>query len=254
MLRSAHFFLKFATPLFIVASQSTAYAQTIPGAADPGRVILPKINLPLPPYDTNVAIPEMPTSITLPKEAKSIHFILKEIMISGNTAFTFTQLHDIFSPYVGKDITLDTAWLIAGQITERYHQTGYFLSRAYVPAQEIEQGRLKITVVEGYVGSVESLHSSVQNSIITRLIAGLKKQQPVTAQQLESFMLRLNDLPGLKFHGVILPDKTLPEGAVKLSLETTQAKPVGVISADNYGSRFLGPYQTTATYGNPPTI
>ena len=38
--------------------------------------------------------------------------------------------------------------MIAGQIWQLYQDKGYFLSRAYVPAQEIEGGTVSINVVK----------------------------------------------------------------------------------------------------------
>ncbi len=249
MLRTSALFLQ-GVMLYSVIFCGTddGYAASLPGSADPSRVVLPTLSIPEQAGDSDTGIVNAPSPITVPETAKSIHFTLKNVVMKGNTAFKDNELQDIFSPYIGRDITLDIAWAITGQITERYHAKGYFLSRAYVPAQTIEEGRLEIHILEGYIGQVEYKSVDKSNRIIVGIIKDIKRQRPVTTKRLESLMLRLNDLPDLKFHGTILPDKALPEGAVKLILEEVHDHGRGLISLDNFGSRFLGPYQQAATY------
>ena len=75
--------------------------------------------------------------VPIPKAAKTIHFTLKAVDIKGMTAFTPEQM----TRYLRRSFhrqgseTLEIAWMIAGSITERYDDAGYFLSRTYVPAQ-----------------------------------------------------------------------------------------------------------------------
>jgi hemolysin activation/secretion protein len=228
---------------------SAANAQRLPGPADVGRII------PAEPltetdhsHDGQVVIPQMQQSEGAPEAAKGIHFVLKGVTIEGVTAFKPEQVTDIYTAYIGKEVTLDVAWMIAGSLTERYRNAGYFLSRAYVPQQRIAGGQITIKVVEGYIGKVDMGGSMPERYIINKAIASLLEKKPVTAAEVESFLLRLNDLPGLSFRSVLSPISDAGEGAVRLTLIPAKKENKGMISFDNASSRFLGPNEVFASY------
>ncbi len=227
---------------------SAAYAQGLPGPADAGR-IRPQIMLPQAGHSiARTSIPEMQPGIEIPAEALSIKFTLHKLQLEGLTAFSNADLFDIYKPYLGKEITLATIWEIAGRITERYRNQEYFLSRAYVPAQEIENGVVKLRIIEGFVGDIVMQDPISQKYIVKDLIHTIKTQKPLKASALESFLLQLNDLPGHSFHAVVEPQENAPEGSVRLRLTPSILPGKGSLTFDNFGSRFLGPYQSTLTY------
>lgn len=235
-------------PCAVVAAPPT----TLPGPADPGRI---KSEERIPQFeredDGSVAIPEGAPLVAAPESAKKIKLVLKEVSIEGATVFSQDELKDIYAGYIGKEVTLDVAWQIAGGITERYRANGYFLSRAYVPGQSVKGGKIIIKVVEGYIGDVELQDDNVSNYVIRRYVNDIKNKKPVKAAEVESFLLRLNDLPGLSFRAVLSLIESQAEanaGAVKLTLVPGGAASRAIISFDNNGSRFLGPYEASATF------
>lgn len=225
-----------------------ALAQTVPGPADIGRV-KPEERLPILDHteDGQITVPTGIPAVEIPKGAEDIHFVLKDVRVEGATAFTPEQLQDIYTPYMDKKITLDVAYVMAGMITERYRNAGYFLSRAYVPAQEIQNGIVTIHVVEGYIGEVE-LPESAQNRIVQAYIDHLTEQKPLSAQKLESSLLHLNDLPGYSFRGTLSVLEGANDGATKLILTVTEKEGKGSVIFDNASSRFLGPNELSASY------
>lgn len=224
-----------------------AYAAPLPGPADVGRV-RPDEQQPAIPHseDGQIVIPSVTPTTPMPAGAKDIHFTLKEVRIDGATALTREQLHDIYAAYLGKDTTLDVAYVFARAITERYRNAGYFLSLAYVPQQHIRNGIITIKVVEGYVGSVEVPPEVRSHYVLRHFIADLVVQKPLTSKALESFLLRLNDLPGYSFRAVLSEGDA--DGAVRLTLVPAAKKNRGQVSFDNFGSRFLGPNEASASY------
>jgi hypothetical protein len=130
---------------------------------------------------------------------------------------------------------------------------GYFLSRAYVPEQEVADGNITIKVVEGYIGKIELENPEQNNFVVKELIRSFKKQRPVKVDQIESFLLRLNDLPGQSFKGVLSNLESDDEGAAKMTLVTTESNSSGgYVNIDNYGSRFIGPSEFSAAYSFSP--
>ncbi|MGE3320403.1 MAG: ShlB/FhaC/HecB family hemolysin secretion/activation protein [Candidatus Berkiella sp.] len=225
------------------------FAQQVPSAADIGR-IKPEEKLHTAPQPVGAQInpPAALQPVAVPPGAKSIRFVLKQLEISGSTAFSSHTLQDYYSPYIGKEITLDRVYQIAALITDHYHNAGYFLTRAYVPAQEIENGVVEIRVVEGYINEVEITDKVGSMRVVRAYIDQLTTQKPTEISTLESTLLLLNDLSGVSFSAILSPLENAPDGAIKLALITQQTPAQGKVSFDNWGSRFLGPNQLTTTY------
>jgi len=185
-----------------------------------------------------------------PDAARGVFFVLNEVRIEGGTIFTDAQLRGLWETYRGKKISLDLIWAMADQLTAAYRQAGYFLSRAYVPQQKIADGVVVLKVLEGYIGKV-SLDDAVSDyRVIKGLIADLTRQRPARAQDVESLLLRLNDLPGLSFRAVLtrMPPGEEQDGATMLVLQPGKKPWAGSMTFDNNGSRFLGPNQTSLVY------
>lgn len=221
----------------------------LPGAADASRVKPDERQL-IPQRDTPDVkrAPIVSPPVPVPQGAETLQFQLNNVKIEGATAFTPDQLKDIYAPYLSRQITLDMVYYMAGAITERYRNAGYFLSLAIVPDQSIEGGEVIIQVVEGYVGKVEIEGDAAQHRVIQQYIDALLAKKPLTSDEMESFLLRLNDLPGYNFTGVLSPLEDGEQGAVKLALVVADKDGKGLISFDNASSRFLGPNEASATY------
>lgn len=252
-LLAKHFFLSAmvgVSACLLVASGAAAAVPptSLPSAADPARIKPVEQTQPTAAADVGINIPKAVPTLPMPKEAKSIHLKLASVKIEGALVFTSEELADIYKPYIGKDITLDTVYMMASSITERYRSAGYFLSLAYVPNQRIRDGVVVIRVVEGYVGKVEMSDTTANNHVLEGYIEGLLAKKPVTSDEVESFLLRVNDLPGYSFRAVLSSLDKAEEGAVKLTL-TPEAKPDhGTLTVDNYSSRYLGPHQVSGSY------
>ena len=230
-----------------------AEAASVPGPADAGRV-KPEERLPVPErgMDGQIALPAAPANMQAPKGAKNIRFTLKEVQIQGTHAVADVKLRHVYEAKIGQEITLDTAYEMAAEVTKIYRDAGYFLSLAYVPEQRIKNGVLKLRVVEGHINDVVLQDKASQqlkdSDTVRAYIARLKAKQPITSAEVESFLLRLNDLPGYNFSGVLSSAEGAEEGAVTLTLMPTEKGGRGTVGFDNASSRFLGPNEISAAY------
>jgi hemolysin activation/secretion protein len=242
------------------AEVASAATTTLPGPADLNRVLptqpQPQPPAPAPPSGQNIQVPSSPSYVVPePPNAKSLHFILHGVDFKGVTAFSAAELDALYQPYVGKDITLDTAYGIAAALTERYRHEGYFLSRAFIPAQDISDGTLKIQAVEGYIGEVSLTGDAPASTVISRAVTSIKVYcgalygRPARLQTLERQLLLLNDLPGYSFQATLEPvQNRISEPAVRLILTARKTKSTTTVSIDNGGSRYIGPYETAASW------
>lgn len=233
---------------------ASANAQTIPGAADPGRVQQRFEPQPQPRVTTDQIVPQVEPERQIRGEAAKIKFVLHSLTVEGSTVYGTAALQDIWAGLVGKEITLGEAQSIADRITVRYRNDGYILSRAIIPAQRISGGVLKIQVIEGYIkdfridgkfsGGMESdgpiSGTKSKLAAYARKIAAVR---PVTAEVMERYLLLANDLPGITAQAVLAPAAGDEPGAATLILQVKRKALDFFSSTDNFGTRFSGPYQ-----------
>ena len=225
-------------------------AQTVPSSGDVGRV--KPIEKPLSIDGTDYKNFTMPSAdITMPpipEQAKKISFVLKEIQILGGSVFSKEDLLGIYSKHLNQKITLEAVYKIAEKITKRYRDLGYFLSVVFVPQQNITDGIVNLQIIEGYIGDVSFPKDFKQNYVIKSYVQKLISIKPIQTQDLESFLLRLNDLPGYVIKGTLSPINTQKSNSVTLLLQVTDEASSGQIGLDNYSSRFLGTNELAASY------
>jgi hemolysin activation/secretion protein len=153
-----------------------------------------------------------------------------------------------------KGLTIGQLQEIANEVTRYYRKAGFILAQAFIPAQEVKDGIVKIEVVEGALGQVIAQDNERYSSEL--LARPFKKliDAPVIGKQVETALSLLSDYPGLSAYGVFRPGK-LP-GTTDLVLNVEREKRVdGAVRFDNYGTRFTGQERLSLDLGlnNPLT-
>jgi hemolysin activation/secretion protein len=187
-----------------------AYAQTIPGAANVTRLQNDLENRNNPPQTSESPAPlarpqNAPPSEAVPANAETITFTLRGIDLKGVSVYRPRELEGLWRSDVGKTVSLKRVYDIAAAITARYRADGYFLASAYIPAQEIGNGTVRIAVVEGYIGQVKFDGDMPSSHVFDSLKSRLLSLGPLNVKALERQMLLLNDLPGTRFRAILKP-------------------------------------------------
>jgi len=139
-------------PFAIVAASAlswlgpgNAHAQIRP---DAGRIQheLERGRLPEPPVPSirSPQLPEPPGKESPGRAGKS--FLVKGFRISRNTAFTDEELLAPLKPFVGRDLSFADLENAAELVTRIYRENDYFVARAYVPVQEMQDGIVEMVV------------------------------------------------------------------------------------------------------------
>ena len=227
-----------------------AVAQDVPSTADPARVhrhITPDM-LPPPPAEEERAVEEEASPVTpVPDGAEDIVFPLSGIALQGATAYTEEELAPLYAGLIGREVSLAEIFALADRITVKYRNDGYILSRAIIPAQEIEDGIVTLLVVEGYIDAltIEGGRARTQERL-RAMLAPVLQSVPLRMADLENALLLTRDLPGITVRNIIRPSETA-FGAADLHLIVTEETDFGgQIQADNRGSRYVGPLQISA--------
>lgn len=171
---------------------------------------------------------------------------VSDFTLQGNSAIASTELLALLSDLQGRTVSLSELQAGANRITVLYRERGYPLARAYIPAQEIDDGVVQIAVLEGRYGQVELLNSSRVSGAALAPLNILKSGDTVHAAALERSLLLLSDTPGVDVKSTLKPGASV--GATDLLVDVKPGQLVsGAIDLDNYGNRFTGEYRLGGT-------
>ena len=219
------------------------WAQNVaPPSVDPGRIQqqfqIPKAEAVKPDLD----LPDISDTVA-PDAAARTPVTLSSIVVEGSSIYSATVLQSMSASLIGHEIRLADVFSLADRISARYRQDGYVLSRAVIPAQKIENGVLRITVVEGYVHTV--VLQGPHSDLLAAYGSAIRDSRPLRREVLERYLLLMNALPGVTARAVLEPSAG-QTGGTDLTVIVTQKTVDGYVSADNRGSRYLGPVEATA--------
>ncbi|HEY0265579.1 MAG TPA: POTRA domain-containing protein, partial [Rhizomicrobium sp.] len=157
-----------------------------------------------------------------------------------------SQLQAIAHSYTGHPISLADANDLAAKVTAVYRDAGYILVRAVVPAQQIDQGVLRIQILQGYIDKVKIQgDAGGARPYLEAYGEKIAQAKPLTAKVLERELLLASDLAGMNVRSILTASQTVP-GAADLTLVVEPKKVDAFLAADNRGSRYLGPYEIQA--------
>lgn len=175
-----------------------------------------------------------------PEGAADIVFRLAAVELDGATAIPAAALSDLYAEKIGAEVSLSEIFAIARAITARYAAEGYPLSLAYVPAQEIDNGAVRIRIVEGYIGEIDV--DGADGGLARRLRDlgdHMMAERPLTQASLERYLLLANRIPGVSVTGVLA--RGAPgAGGVKMTLKAKRKRLGLAGGVNNRASRAVG--------------
>jgi hemolysin activation/secretion protein len=225
-----------------------AMAQTVqvPSAGDISRQRVAPPPLQAPNFDLRIQNPERSA---VPRAVDEIEFQVSGIEVLGATRYPKAEVDAIFAPLVGRMIVLEDLRQAAQKLEDRYKADGYFLSRVFVPPQQVKGGVLQVQVVEGRISAVfVEAPDAMTRRRIEKAMAPLLEKVPVKLGDLEQRMLILNDIPGLEGTSLLRPGANL--GETEMVVTATARDDSGRFSVANGSSSLLGPW----TYGAGGTL
>ncbi|WP_080265645.1 ShlB/FhaC/HecB family hemolysin secretion/activation protein [Pseudomonas syringae] len=184
--------------------------------------------------------PAVPASDSARLKVNALH-------LTGNRLYSEAQLLSLTGFVPGKELSLGQLQAMAGQIADFYHQKGYFVAQAYLPAQEIKNGAVTIAIIEGQYGDI-TIHnqSTLSDRLANSALDDLHSADAIHSSALERDLLLLSDTPGVEVRSTLVPGASV--GAADLIVDVTPGQQVtGSIDADNGGNRYTGQYRLGGT-------
>lgn len=228
--------------LALLAISQTVLAQQIPGAGSQLRQLPP----PAEPVRTEPLIRIEETTAPAMPGTDSASVLVNELKFQGARTYSEAELRAIARFTPGSQLTLPDLQAMAARITAHYRDNGYFVARAYLPAQDISNHVVTIAVSEGVYGKVDLRNQThLSDGLVRDILDGPESGDPITIGPLESRLLRLSDIPGVKITSTLVPG-TLP-GSTDLVVDVAPGRRVtGFVDADNAGNPYTGEYRAGA--------
>jgi hemolysin activation/secretion protein len=190
--------------------------------------------------------PVTPPQVVMPVQAApSVHeprakrFRVNAFEFSGNTVYKRRLLKRLLERFVDMELNLYDLNKAADAITTFYHDRGYTLARAVIPAQKVVDGVVNIQIIEGRIGKVSlSGNKRFSSSFIKARTDLVKPGSLVTTDRLETTLLLLNDIPGLNAKVILAPGAEFGDSDAEINL--TEKLFSGSIGLNNYGRKETG--------------
>jgi hemolysin activation/secretion protein len=228
-------------------SATYLHAEILPDAGSilreqqPQRQLLPD-RLPKPEKEKPVA--------TFDENAERV--LVNGFSFKGNEGvISEADLKALVADSIGKRLSFGELQATVEKITRRLKDNGWFLSRAYLPKQDITSGIILIQIEQGKSDGRIQFNRDKAARVRMSLLRSFGEQsvipgQPLNEQGLERSVMLLNDLPGVNAKAS-LAQGSLP-GTSRVDVTVTEGPLVsGTITGDNQGSRYTGIWRANAS-------
>jgi len=235
-----------------VGPQTLAAPDPPSNIPDAGAIMrnLPRPMVPSPSVQQQTKVPQP----TAPAAGQSGKITVKDWNITGNMLISKEELKaaildDQGQKLLGRELDVQGLWEAAQKVAMYYRERGY-LARAWLPKQEIRNGVVEISVVEGRLDGVKVndqkgvlsnywwTHDIAEQTILT----AQPKGQILCMDDLDRGVLLLNDLPGVSAIPTLEPGSKLGTTQLKLDIES---RPLvnGSLDYANAGINAVGEHQ-----------
>lgn len=174
---------------------------------------------------------------------------VKAVVITGNQEIPSGELQPLVAGVVGSEQTLAQLNAAARRITAYYRSKGFAVARALLPAQDITNGVINISVIEGRISSHRIANKSLLSDAIANAYIGqVRDGDVIRSENIDRGLLLLQDTPGVSSSRATLqPGASV--GTSELLIEVNPANPYnGSVVLDNYGSRYTGEYRLGGSF------
>lgn len=173
-------------------------------------------------------------------------FVLRAVAVTGASTLPHEQLATVYQPYLGKKVSQADLAAIAQAIGELYRAAGLHLSRAIVPPQDIEGGRVRIQVIEGRITDVALRGDGAEQFGVRPLLDPVLAEYPSRLPTLERQLLLINGWPGAQITDSAIEEIGEATGCFRLVVTLKTWHIYASLGVDNLGSPAVGPWQSYA--------
>ncbi|MBI2093239.1 MAG: ShlB/FhaC/HecB family hemolysin secretion/activation protein [Candidatus Omnitrophica bacterium] len=184
------------------------------------------------------SIQEAPSPATPSAESEQ-RFLVKEIIVQGNTVLKAEQLEPLLATVRQHEVTLVELKALADAIEQEYRRRGYLTTLVYVPAQRIEEGRVTLQVVEGKLGQVQVEGQRYFNAKRILWYWPFQSGDLLRYNRIRQSLIRMNEHPDRDVQAVLQPGLT--SGTTDVILKVKDRFPLHAgFQWDRQGTQSIG--------------
>lgn len=234
-----------------------SHAQTVP---DAGRIQReaqpPRLNPPAPPLEIRL---DAATAETTAPGGPQV--VVRRVEFNGNTVISSETLQAAVADAVGKSLDLAGLRAMAARISAVYQGSGYPFARAFLLPQTVQDGVIKVGILEGRYGKVEVQADAGLAAPAQSFLGELKPGEVIETALLTRSLLILADQPGVVITPLVRPGQATGTGDLVVSVSRTPSARFDA-GYDNHGTRFTGAnrlrlnaqFDSPFTFGDQVTV
>ena len=170
-------------------------------------------------------------------------FVLRGVTVTGARTIPRDQFLTVYQPYLGKKVSQADLAAIAGAISDIYRTAGFHLSRAIIPPQDIQDGKVRVQIIEASITEVELKGEGALQFGILPMLDAVVAEQPARFPTLERQLLLINGRPGVRIADTALEEIGVGSGCFRLVVFLKTWQIYTSFGFDNLGSSSVGPWQ-----------
>lgn len=206
----------------------------------------PRPSTAAPPPGATSALPAPPPAAPPAPEGRK--FTLKSIRFAGNESLPSDALLPLVADKIGQEVSINDLNAMGARIAAAYRERGYPLAQVVIPPQDVTQGDVLFTVLEGKIGRVRltvAPGAPIKESMVRARLAAIEPGKPLRQAELERTMLLLSDLPGIRVSSALETGST--PGTVDLGVTVEPVRRWNfAVAVDDYGAAPAGRWRLGA--------
>jgi hemolysin activation/secretion protein len=189
------------------------------------------------PVAPEIVIPDAGAGKSVDSDIKNIP--VTQFDVDASELLTVVEIKQTLEPYEGRNVSLNDLFEVVAELNKLYGEKNIQTARAILPAQEIKEGVVKISLIEAYLGKIRI---EGQNHMRTSFVEDRIHQQAgdlLSITDLESDIIRFNSLYEPKLRAGVVAGAEV--GKTDITIDVQEPKRYAFTSfADNAGSYTVG--------------
>jgi hemolysin activation/secretion protein len=166
-------------------------------------------------------------------------FLLRHLVISPSELLSSQELAAISAKYENRQISLADLNQLIDDINHLYQTKGDVTAKAVLPPQQVTNGEVRVTLIEGRVGKVSVANKTRTRESYILSCVHLNPGELIRIDQLQQSITFLNSTSDLKVKAVLQPGASFGTSDVELQVEEPP-KQSSMLFFDNAGHDGVG--------------
>jgi hemolysin activation/secretion protein len=178
------------------------------------------------------------------EQPSGVQFHLREVILQGATLFPAKELAPFYQPLLNQSVRFDDLNAAAQRIKAYYFSKGYWTTLAFIPAQDVKDGKVTIQVAEGKMGELKIEGNKWFPKRLIRRYVHVKSGELLNMDRLQKGIQTLDENSDIEIKAVIDKGEKPQTSDVILKVKDRFPWHLGV-STDNAGTRLTGKSRTS---------